>query len=971
MSAGNAEHRHGFTLTELMVASFISVLVIGGAMGMFIHGLQIWDQEQVVNELNYDLEKAMEMIRNDLRLSSIGVGLMSFFPTGSVDYIAVSIPRAEDTDGDGFLDRDADGKIIWNKTVIYHVRPGSPDKLMRTTYSPRYSNSTPEQIYQQLCDVVAAATHADLVAAAMSGESVATRTVFENLVDLQFHPPGSSYDCYAATMEKDESPYNWGSIVIDGGNHEVTLTVEDKNPSSTGYKVYIDRIMLSASASPREAEIFTPINSHPVAPYYKYVAGPGTTVSANDFSSYSALWSGKCGMVFDGPPMGIGVNSITFTIYNDLWCDTNFKDPGGTVASNVSVKYDRSFETADPFIPDYAVSMDKGTIWTASSGGDAVTAGDYEALTTITNVIYGGTNDSAMIIGNGVWARLWFEREVGKSLLVTNAVIVDAGALTASNVTFNGGTNFVFVPTNGTIATNSDWIPMWEINKDSNYFVGFQTFKKTADEDLDMFIGNRDPGTMRFYENTGSTSAPAWGAGVQPWQGINVGQLAAPAFADFDADGDYDLLVGAGDGQVRAYTNSGDSKTPVMTLYSASFKGIAMGGYATPTFVDIDGDSDQDVICGGWNGNFVYCRNTGTVANPLYASPLAGVWPGFVTNVTWYSAPEFADIDADGDFDMFSGDYYGSIWYWMNTGSATNPVFAFVTTNYFSLQHSWLSTPRFTDIDSDGDLDLFTGAWDGKIHYLQNTGAPTNAIFGAPVILAPSVGVRSAPAFVNIDADVVGINGPACWQSTGGDVMSYQNGVTSSVIVGLSRIEVGYPAQGIFRSGVFDTGMATPVFNQLNWTQYEDSPDGDVDIRIRSGDLSDCSDGNWQDAHFADDGYFQDNSGNSLATLPSKRYAQYEALLQCGDSGASPSAHTNSASAVLRDVTIDWEGPTGLVDLQTDFGRGPEGGIVSATVDGQELVKGINVEMEIYKTSRTGTNTVSGILEVRPLNTGR
>ena len=79
--------------------------------------------------------------------------------------------------------------------------------------------------------------------------------------------------------------------------------------------------------------------------------------------------------------------------------------------------------------------------------------------------------------------------------------------------------------------------------------------------------------------------------------------------------------------------------------------------------------------------------------------------------------------------------------------------------------------------------------------------------------------------------------------------------------------------------------------------------------------------------------------------------------------------HTNTA--ILRDITIDWDVPTGLVDLQVDFAKGPDYGIVSATVDGQSFVKGLEIEMEIFKQGPFGTNTAVGIMEVRPLNTNK
>ena len=144
----------GFTLVEILVAAALIVLVVTGALATFINGLRSWQAETVKNEININLVGAMERIRHDLRLSSVGIGMMAFYPANAAQYTAISFPMSS-PDADGLIQRDpVTGKVTWNQTVIYHVLPGYPDKFQRTVFSPRYTNATPDDLYSQLASVV-------------------------------------------------------------------------------------------------------------------------------------------------------------------------------------------------------------------------------------------------------------------------------------------------------------------------------------------------------------------------------------------------------------------------------------------------------------------------------------------------------------------------------------------------------------------------------------------------------------------------------------------------------------------------------------------------------------------------------------------------------------------------------------------------------------------------------------------------
>jgi type II secretory pathway pseudopilin PulG len=684
--------RAGFTITELIVASGISALILAGVVGSMAMVFRGWREAAVNSELNINLELALERIRQDMRLSSVGVGLMSFYPADAQRYTAISFPMAEDRDGDGLLDRNAENRIVWTRTVIYHVVHSTPNELRRTTFYPRATNSTPEALYAQLKQVAESSTTAGFAAGAMAGETVSSRIVFRNLTELYFSPPDAVFDGYSPTRQR-ASTVNFGSIVLDGGDHELAFKVIGKNPKSSGYKVQIDRFRVSLSGSSREGEIYVPANTHPRSPFYSFGAFGGS-VTAEDMAGYGGAWSGNAQLVFNAWGPGSRIN---FNAFDDLWCDANFDDPGGVIANNCSVKWDTSFRSETPFIGDKVVSMDKGIAWSASVCGDTVVTIPVTNAIVVANTIYGGTNNPEMTIAmSGCSTRLLFERPDGNRLHITNARITDPLSGNSVAVTFNTGHTEVVVPVSGPSVIASDWIPLWEVDRDRNYVVSF-------------------------------TSAPQ---DANPWG-----------------------LVG--------------------------------------------------------------------------------------------------------------------------------------------------------------------------------------------------------------------------WQHSGGTTLSTINGSPAPTLVGLHALETGYPKQAIYRSGIYDTMCDNPNYKFLTWTHVEKFSDGgDIDIRVRAGDQPDLAGASWTAAYSLYDGYFQSNGANSLTHLPRGRYVQYEALLQCGIGGETE-AHLDDPTAILRDVTITWAPALGLVDLEVDFGMGPDCGLVQVTLDGQKFVKSMLVELAIFKDGPRGVLTVRGHTEIRPLNTGK
>src|SRR5690606_23800485 len=89
----------------------------------------------------------------------------------------------------------------------------------------------------------------------------------------------------------------------------------------------------------------------------------------------------------------------------------------------------------------------------------------------------------------------------------------------------------------------------------------------------------------------------------------------------------------------------------------------------------IDNDGDFDAFIGAFDGTIRFYLNTGNNNSPAFIEQTGGSNPFHGVDVGYYSSPAFVDIDNDGDFDAFIGEHFGTIKYYRNTGNNSNPTF--------------------------------------------------------------------------------------------------------------------------------------------------------------------------------------------------------------------------------------------------------------------------------------------------------
>ena len=151
-----------------------------------------------------------------------------------------------------------------------------------------------------------------------------------------------------------------------------------------------------------------------------------------------------------------------------------------------------------------------------------------------------------------------------------------------------------------------------------------------------------------------------------------------------------------------------------------------------PTFIDIDGDDDLDFFTGNSVGTVTFYENVGFQNNLPVFQFVTNFWEeiyivGSSANQRHgASAINFIDLDEDGDYDLTWGDYFQqSLYVIWNEGDEEeynmdneNILNQFPITN--PVETAGLNMPSFSDIDNDGDMDLFISVLSGAFGFQLN-----------------------------------------------------------------------------------------------------------------------------------------------------------------------------------------------------------------------------------------------------------
>ena len=260
-----------------------------------------------------------------------------------------------------------------------------------------------------------------------------------------------------------------------------------------------------------------------------------------------------------------------------------------------------------------------------------------------------------------------------------------------------------------------------------------------ADNDglLDMIIGNRGYfdntniniyiGELAYYRNIGDADHPMFKLITKDYANISsLGvKSVSPTFGDLDGDGDADMILGQEDGSLLFFRNTALPGAPANFVFTgANYAGVDVGNFAAPQLVDLNHDGLPDLLIGEQSGNLDYYQNTGTATTPDFSSApntfFGGVDVRQTGYLTGYSVPYLFDNNDGNGSQLLVGSQRGTVYKYSNIDGDLGGTFTKDDTTFNDISEGLDATVNGADVDNDGKVDLLVGNFRGGVTFYDS-----------------------------------------------------------------------------------------------------------------------------------------------------------------------------------------------------------------------------------------------------------
>lgn len=258
----------------------------------------------------------------------------------------------------------------------------------------------------------------------------------------------------------------------------------------------------------------------------------------------------------------------------------------------------------------------------------------------------------------------------------------------------------------------------------------------SGDQVPDLIIGNigyfesYNPTTFQvkynsrlaYYRNNGTATHPSFEFVTDDLAGVSsLGFIrVAPTFGDLDGDGDNDMILGESNGSLSFYRNiSPPDQEADFVLVEDTFKGQSFGIQPSPLLFDVNGDNAKDLLVGQMNGNIRLYLNQGDSTNPVYtisATDTLGDIFNYYPGEHSHAVPFIGKIDGGTNNTLVIADGIGNLLYY--DGLDNNLMGTYTRIDSMKVSNSMIGVTG-ANLDGSDSLELIVGERTGGLMYLN------------------------------------------------------------------------------------------------------------------------------------------------------------------------------------------------------------------------------------------------------------